>query len=511
MESCPTQAVLPLVGLAAEKVIRDRYISDGRICPAGKLLDASRPPVGRTRGGQRHPRPVWKRFSLQRPARDVLYPLRVRATGVGERYGVASDENRRRDRSGRCAVRLGGWLLVLLFAAVLGGGLASASNGESGPREREQVGQWIQQLNDQRFDVRSRGTKKLIEAGEAAVKPVLEAVETGNLEVSTRGVYVLRRLAYGSDLAARERSLAALREIARLADKPAPARVAREAIAGFDKARERQTLRELERLGASIDNQRPTPFAAEGRLEIEIGPAWKGELKDVKRLVWVRDLWKLTLAGPQVIDSWVEIVKDLPQVKYLVIKNAKITDAALTTVGQVKTLGYLDLMYTPVTNAGLEHLRDMKSIQMIRCFGTKITREAARGLAAERGDVEVKHKMGGFLGVRCQPAPEPCRVILVTPGSAADQGGINRKDIITRFDGHPVASFDELEQLIARNEVGDTVEIQVLRGGKALDRPLSRPSEKPLGIEGTPTAIGINVEKVESGSAAAEASVRTGI
>ncbi|MFO7907202.1 MAG: hypothetical protein ACQESR_10745 [Planctomycetota bacterium] len=25
MESCPTQAVLPLVGLAAKKVIRDRY------------------------------------------------------------------------------------------------------------------------------------------------------------------------------------------------------------------------------------------------------------------------------------------------------------------------------------------------------------------------------------------------------------------------------------------------------------------------------------------------------
>ncbi|MFO7901416.1 MAG: hypothetical protein R6U98_02050 [Pirellulaceae bacterium] len=27
MESCPTQAVLPLVGLAAEKVVRDRYNS----------------------------------------------------------------------------------------------------------------------------------------------------------------------------------------------------------------------------------------------------------------------------------------------------------------------------------------------------------------------------------------------------------------------------------------------------------------------------------------------------
>ncbi|MFO7907739.1 MAG: hypothetical protein R6U98_34155 [Pirellulaceae bacterium] len=29
MDSCPTQAVLPLVGLAAEKVIRDQYKSEG--------------------------------------------------------------------------------------------------------------------------------------------------------------------------------------------------------------------------------------------------------------------------------------------------------------------------------------------------------------------------------------------------------------------------------------------------------------------------------------------------
>ncbi|MGM0488760.1 MAG: hypothetical protein ACQESR_18635 [Planctomycetota bacterium] len=35
------------------------YTSGGRICPAGKLPDASRPPVGRTRGGETHPRPVY--------------------------------------------------------------------------------------------------------------------------------------------------------------------------------------------------------------------------------------------------------------------------------------------------------------------------------------------------------------------------------------------------------------------------------------------------------------------
>ncbi|MGM0487474.1 MAG: hypothetical protein ACQESR_12030 [Planctomycetota bacterium] len=36
MERCPTQAVLPLVGLAAEKVIRDRHISDQRNNPSDK-------------------------------------------------------------------------------------------------------------------------------------------------------------------------------------------------------------------------------------------------------------------------------------------------------------------------------------------------------------------------------------------------------------------------------------------------------------------------------------------
>ncbi|MFO7903304.1 MAG: hypothetical protein ACQESR_23090 [Planctomycetota bacterium] len=41
MERCPTQAVLPLVGLAAEKVIRDRYKPIVR-------------PSGRNHGRRRH-------------------------------------------------------------------------------------------------------------------------------------------------------------------------------------------------------------------------------------------------------------------------------------------------------------------------------------------------------------------------------------------------------------------------------------------------------------------------
>ncbi|MGM0488752.1 MAG: ABC transporter ATP-binding protein, partial [Planctomycetota bacterium] len=72
------QAVLPLVGLAAEKVIRDRYISGGWICPGGKPPGASRPPVGRTRGGESHPRPVYPSQSAQDPMSNIeskTFPL----------------------------------------------------------------------------------------------------------------------------------------------------------------------------------------------------------------------------------------------------------------------------------------------------------------------------------------------------------------------------------------------------------------------------------------------------
>ena len=47
-------------GAAASSTIRQSYISGGRTCPDGTLPGASRPPVGRTRGGQHHPRPLYR-------------------------------------------------------------------------------------------------------------------------------------------------------------------------------------------------------------------------------------------------------------------------------------------------------------------------------------------------------------------------------------------------------------------------------------------------------------------
>ncbi|MGM0488739.1 MAG: nucleotidyl transferase AbiEii/AbiGii toxin family protein [Planctomycetota bacterium] len=52
------RAALPTAREAARSIGMD-YISGGWIFPGGKLPDASRPPVGRTRGGESHPRRVY--------------------------------------------------------------------------------------------------------------------------------------------------------------------------------------------------------------------------------------------------------------------------------------------------------------------------------------------------------------------------------------------------------------------------------------------------------------------
>lgn len=373
----------------------------------------------------------------------------------------------------------------------------------------EQLELWIEQLNDDRFGVRTRATNKLIEAGAAVVEPVSKLVETGNLEVATRAVYVLQKLAYSEDLEVQERSLQALRAIAD-SGKPAPARLAREAIVGLGDIRQQRAAKALTRLGASIAHYGPARFAVKRQLEVEIGPDWTGAVKDLKRLVWLRDLRKLTFVGPQVTNAWIASIRELEGVSYLIIKDAQITDDALRDIGEMKTLVYLDLMYTPVTDAGLEHLRAVKSLRMIRCFGTKITREAAERLDAELAQVEVQHKVGAFLGVRCQPPPGTCKVVQVTPGSGAEKAGIKPRDIIVRFDDNPVPSFDDLERLIARNKVGDTVEIEVVRGGRMLARQVSNQRQQPLGIEGKPVPIGIEVKQVKAGGVGAIAGIRAG-
>ncbi len=86
----------------------------------------------------------------------------------------------------------------------------------------------------------------------------------------------------------------------------------------------------------------------------------------------------------------------------------------------------------------------------------------------------------GYLGIRSQLAPlsegfqaaldreQPTGllVIWVEDGAAAANGGLIVGDILVGFDGEQVSDHEELQRSILGTEVGQTIDLEVLRGGE---------------------------------------------
>jgi serine protease Do len=123
----------------------------------------------------------------------------------------------------------------------------------------------------------------------------------------------------------------------------------------------------------------------------------------------------------------------------------------------------------------------------------------------------------------------------IIPGGAAEAAGIQRGDVIVKFDGKEIDEMNELPRLVAATPVGKQVEVEVLREGKPLkiklkvgelkDEAAPAVEEKAkaeLGMsvqEITPEVArqlqlkdlaGVIVTQVEGGSAAEEAGVQRG-
>jgi serine protease Do len=59
-------------------------------------------------------------------------------------------------------------------------------------------------------------------------------------------------------------------------------------------------------------------------------------------------------------------------------------------------------------------------------------------------------------------------IVAVTKGGPADQAGMKANDVVVSFNGHKIKSMDDLVVAIREQQVGDHVNVGVLRGGKHL-------------------------------------------
>ena len=100
-----------------------------------------------------------------------------------------------------------------------------------------------------------------------------------------------------------------------------------------------------------------------------------------------------------------------------------------------------------------------------------VTGKAHLGVVVNRNYSEIYAQYYGW--------PMGVYVDEVTKGSCAEKAGIETGDIITKFDGAELKSFDELRAAIKRHHAGDSVELEVYHADEARTVTIVLDEEKP--------------------------------
>jgi hypothetical protein len=333
------------------------------------------------------------------------------------------------------------------------------------------VDEWIADLESDIYSVRVRATERLILAGSAAIEPLTKAVEEGELETISRGVYILRQLAMSpADLAAEEQAYRALEQLSRRRFSGASRRAAT-ALQAVHEMRQQRAQERLAQLGAvfALSPVQVTVGVRDSFPSVEFGPTWRGTPADFAQVAWITAQesespsaqWMIIIDGHQVTDDWMDRIVGLKNVAVVKLKSAQVSDEAIGRLAGLKDLEILELLYTPISDAAVDHLAALPKLARLRLIGTRITAAGHDRLQQQVAQAEIDFRNGGFLGVGC--TDNPCQISLVQPNSAAAAAGMRVEDIITGYNGQPVQTMDELTRLISQDTVGDKVSLELLR------------------------------------------------
>lgn len=93
----------------------------------------------------------------------------------------------------------------------------------------------------------------------------------------------------------------------------------------------------------------------------------------------------LSLAGKQITDAEVALVKELPKVAQLNLANTAVTDSGLAPLAGLADLTMLHLEKTGVTDAGLAHVKGLAKLEYLNLYGTAVTDAGLANLSGLKG------------------------------------------------------------------------------------------------------------------------------
>lgn len=286
-------------------------------------------------------------------------------------------------------------------------------------RAEDGLGAWIQQLDADRYAYRERAARYVASYGAAAVGPLLSAVNDQRPELLRRAVDVLVWLGHSGDAQAQ---VAAQQGLEQLAKRPEPlvARSANWGRARLGRIQQRRLLRTIEANGGRVFATNTWGDEAQVSYVI-LGKAWRGDDGILADLHWLPELEAIGIQGMQ------------------------------------------------FTDASVQRLRSMPNLRLIQLYGTAVSDVGEALLKSRMPQARIDRRAGALLGIQGSRNSQGCQVEYVRPNTAASRAAIVPGDVITRFDGRAVDTFEALTALIARRRPGTRAKLEILREGATFE------------------------------------------
>jgi hypothetical protein len=285
----------------------------------------------------------------------------------------------------------------------------------------------VEQLDSNRYQEREQATQSLVEAGSAALDPLLAAANGDRPEAADRAVWVLRKLSSSTD---RDFALAALDRLVQVKERPA---VVADALQTQSKLRLAVCQEQLAKLGAqvSIIEVPMIDIGAVPAVRVQLGDEWRGTVDDLKCLLTLDQQHYFRLIGPRVNDEILKLFESKNDLRLLQVFMSRVTPAAADSLKE----------------------RQPKAVIYIR----------NRALLGIQGDSQAN-------GVRVIQAQDPY---------GAAKAGIVVGDVVTKIDGKPLKDFDRLTAIISQHQPGDVVEVTILRGTETMTKKVTLSDQAP--------------------------------
>lgn len=283
------------------------------------------------------------------------------------------------------------------------------------PPTAEQIAAWIKSLDDTRYVAREEASQNLMEAGEAALDPLLAVANSDQPEPADRAIWLLRRLGKSRDSLL---AVGALERLVKLQNWPA---IVAKAEAELTDRSVSALEQRLTPLGAEVSLQlEPYQAATISMLVVKTNTNWHGTKDDLRRITQLRQIRNFRLQG-----QWID-------------------DDVVRSFADKQNLAYLQL------------------------FDTKVTPDAVDAVKAKHPDSIVYVKNQALLGVSAENHAAGVLVMAVPPNTAAAKVGIVPGDVITALDGKPLPDFDRLTARIGQHQPNDKIEVEILRNNERI-------------------------------------------